>query len=367
VESAVRILMDNATPKKAADGGGEVPIWPWSGGEDLWLSNENMLAVAYSEYSKTGNPSIGYLIAGNAGIVGGGLMDKRRAPGAGPRWNIDCGDKRPWKQPQEEGSFINFFCATQDYKTGNKEYFFDRMKAADRAWGMKALNGIDHLTKQGVDYTTGIDSVFKYEKNTNPGRTEKRCIYVGKLSGYSQKGVKESLEEWDESKRFPCKVFITAGPQWRDPDKEFNPPLSSTSTMRRTYDGEANKDYNYLTNSIFRAYVGSLTEMDNQGITVALVPGLSTGVYASPSKKSATDFIVHVPQKWRKGTALKVKAPSGQTVVVRVPRGVKPGSQFPVHIPGILERIPEIIHNAITHVSPKNIKKVIYCHPKNEP
>jgi uncharacterized protein (DUF1810 family) len=66
------------------------------------------------------------------------------------------------------------------------------------------------------------------------------------------------------------------------------------------------------------AYVGTLNEMDSQGVTVAIVPGLSTGVYAPPSKQSL-----------------------------------------------ILSEIPRIIDAAIRHVSPKNIKKVIYCHPSN--
>ena len=235
-------------------------------------------------------------------------MDKRRAPNADPRWNIDCRDKKRGELPQEEGSFINFCCATRGHNRGKDKYFFDRMKAADRVWGMIDLTGKKHLTKQGVDYTKGDNFTFKYE----------RCVYVGDLYGYSQKGFKSNLEEWDENKSSPCKVFITAGPQARNPDTEFRSPKSSTSTMRRTYDHNANIDDDYLINSIRAAYIGSLREMDSQDVTVAIVPGLSTGVYAPPSKQ---DFIKRA--------------------------------------------IPQIIAEAIGTVSPKNIKKVIYCHPDN--
>ena len=276
-----------------------------AGAAQLFLDNRNMLEVSYEQHNS--GEIVGYLIAGNAGIVGGGLMDKSRKPGATPHWNIDCRDKKQIK-PQEEGSFINFCCATRDYNSGNR-YFFDLMKAADRVWGMTNLTGTDNSTKQGVDYTdSSIGFKLKYE----------RCIYVGMLSGYSQKGLGKTLEEWNTRESSPCKVFITAGPQARNPDTEFRSRLSSTSTMRRTYDHNANIDDDYLINSIRAAYIGSLKEMDSQGVTVAIVPGLSTGVYAPPSKKSL-----------------------------------------------ILSEIPEIINAAISYVSPKNIKKVIYCNPSN--
>lgn len=276
-----------------------------TGAAQLLLDNRNMLEVSYEQHNS--GEIVGYLIAGNAGIVGGGLMDKSRKPDADPHWNIDCSDTKRGDLPQEEGSFINFCCATRDYKRGNK-YFFDQMKAADRVWGMKNLTGTDNSTKQGVDYTKGINHKYKYE----------RCIYVGNMFGYSQKGLGRTLEEWNTRELFPCKVFITAGPQARNPDTEFRPPKSLISTMRRTYDAQANIHNDYLINCITAAYVGSLREMDSQGVTAAIVPGLSTGVYA-PKKKQ--DFIKRA--------------------------------------------IPQIIAEAITAVPLTNIKKVIYCHPDN--
>jgi uncharacterized protein (DUF1810 family) len=145
------------------------------------------------------------------------------------------------------------------------------------------------------------------------------------MRGYSQKGIGRTLEDWDTSKSFPCKVFITAGPQARNPGTKDNPrgefrrgPLSDTQSMKRTYDAQANIDNDYLINSIRSAYIGSLREMDSQDVTVAIVPGLSTGVYAPPSKQ---EFIKRA--------------------------------------------IPQIIDEAITAVPLTNIKKVIYCHPDN--
>jgi hypothetical protein len=297
-------------PGRAAKGPGGGAKGPGGGAKAspcrLSKDSRNMLEVSYIEYSKGRN--VGYLIAGNAGIVGGGLMDKSRAPGADPRWNIDCSDKKK-DMPQEEGSFINFCCATRDYKKKvyqrkPDQYFFGLMKAADKVWGMENLTGTDHHTKQGVDYTKGVNFELKYRK----------CIYVGKMSGYSQKGLGTTLDEWDESKSFPCKVFITAGPQAKKPDRTW----SSTSTMRRTYDHIANEGFSYLIAAIKEAYIGSLIEMDKQGVTVAIVPGLSTGVYAPDDKQKL-----------------------------------------------ILSKIPQIITEAIITVSPTNIQKVIYCNPDN--
>eukprot|EP01046_Picozoa_sp_COSAG06_P082822 COSAG06_NODE_29800_length_550_cov_0.898004_1_plen_100_part_10 len=53
--------------------------------------------------------------------------------------------------------------------------------------------------------------------------------------------------------------------------------------MRRTYDADAHDDPSYLRECIVHAFQASLSEMDRNGVTVAVVPGLSTGVYA-PNK-----------------------------------------------------------------------------------
>ena len=50
--------------------------------------------------------------------------------------------------------------------------------------------------------------------------------------------------------------------------------------MRRTFDPNANKSQAYLREAIKHALVASLQAMDEDCVTVAIVPGLSTGVYA---------------------------------------------------------------------------------------
>jgi len=272
----------------------------------LSLSDKNMLEESYIYYSKGG--TIGYLIAGNAGKVGGGL---RRGDHNNPKWEIRCKNKKQIA-PQEEGSFINFYCATTNKKGDHGAHFLNQMETADEKWGMIDLSdtGVGVKTKQSVDYTKGINFKYKYE----------RCVYVGELCGYSQKGISKTLKGWDENKLFTCEVFITAGPQARNPDTEFRwGRLYPTQSMKRTYDDKANKDVDYLINCITAAYVGSLREMDSKGVTVAIVPGLSTGVYAPPSKQNL-----------------------------------------------IITNIPQIIRGAIKEASPfENVKKVIYCHPGN--
>jgi hypothetical protein len=127
-----------------------------AGAAQLFLYNGNMLEVSYEQHNS--REIVGYLIAGNAGKVGGGLRNQGDTPG----WSINCDNKCQSSQPQEEGSFTNFCCATR-YFTGSDVYFFDRMKAADRLWGMIDLSytGVDFKTKQGVDYTKGTNFKFK--------------------------------------------------------------------------------------------------------------------------------------------------------------------------------------------------------------
>jgi hypothetical protein len=57
--------------------------------------------------------------------------------------------------------------------------------------------------------------------------------------------------------------------------------------MRRTYDADAHDDPSYLRECIIHAFRASLSAMDNNSIEVAVVPGLSTGIYAPNKSEGA--------------------------------------------------------------------------------
>jgi len=151
-------------------------------------------------------------------------------------------------------------------------------------WGMLDIKGTDPRTRQGVDYTTrrshasSDQARFKY----------RNCLRVGNVEGFYQDGVKRSLQPWNDRKRFRCDVYVTAGPQACHPDELFHGKGASTrSSMRRTYDADAHDDPSYLRDCIIHAFQASLSLMDSNGIEVAVVPGLSTGVYAPNKSEGA--------------------------------------------------------------------------------
>ena len=111
------------------------------------------------------------------------------------------------------------------------------------------------LTFQGVDYTKG-----------NPDY--KKAIPLNTMASYQ-----EFDKTWDLSKKFNCVLVVTAGPN--------NGSTGSTkwSSQTRTLDPKAGR-YDYFKAAIVDALVATLTVMKEQKVQVAILPGLSTGLYA---------------------------------------------------------------------------------------
>ena len=235
----------------------------------------NMLAVAHDEFAQH-RARVGYLIAGNAGKLGGGLHNNKNY-GKGEGWNVE---KNPCcqKDPQEENSFRNFWHAS---KPGHVEQLMTRQLPN---WGMLDFKGTDHSTRQGVDYTMRAS-----HGSSDQARSKySRCLRVGNVEGFYQDGIKNSLEPWNDRKRFRCDVYVTVGPQACHPDELFHGKgAPRTSSMRRTYDADAHDDPSYLRECIIHAFRASLSAMDNNSIEVAVVPGLSTGIYAPNKSEGA--------------------------------------------------------------------------------
>lgn len=220
----------------------------------------NMLAVAY-EFCSSG-ARVGYLIAGNAGKVGGGLLKFDKDRGSYDFW---VSSWRPLAQ--EEGSLNNFLNA--DHAIAQAAL----LRAVPK-WGMEVLDSTSARTKQGVDYTVRATTEAETERQVR--FKYRRCLKLGAVTGFSE----EFDQPWDSSKPFRCHLYITAGPMARCPDTAFRRPLRPDQSMRRTFDPNANKNQAYLREAIKEAIAASLQAMDGERVTVAIVPGLSTGVYA---------------------------------------------------------------------------------------
>ena len=75
-------------------------------------------------------------------------------------------------------------------------------------------------------------------------------------------------------KSFVCDVFVTAGP-----NPKGRPGKQETS-MQRTVDIRAETDIKYFYDCIVNSYAASFAEMDRNQVVVAIVPAISSGVYA---------------------------------------------------------------------------------------
>jgi hypothetical protein len=237
---------------------------------EFFNCRENMLQVGWDVFSeKTAADIVGFVIAGNAGLVGGSLQTND--PGDGVvSFNIDTRNKSQ-HLPVEEGVLTVIHAATQ------LSLLTTSLKAAATKWGMRNMsNTADKSTHQlpGGYENAGPDDYRK-------------CIPLhplGKDNGYMfhfypQRGVgripPNNLQEWNDTKKGNCKVYITAGPQ---ANREHDSP--GRNTMGRTFDKFASENLVNFFEKITQAYTAAFEKMDMDECTVAIVPGLSTGLYA---------------------------------------------------------------------------------------
>ena len=151
-------------------------------------------------------------------------------------------------------------------------------------WGLKNPGGSDVKTWQGVDYKTGKDAKFKYN----------RAVSIPGYGLYQAKGC-----AWDTLKpKFNALFVFTCGPNNADCSRKM-----PSSSMRRTYDRAAN-NWDYFTLGIVYALVAMFDEMIRHGVKVAIIPGLSTGLYAGNHKhrinrKGTFSHLINVALTWK--------------------------------------------------------------------
>lgn len=127
------------------------------------------------------------------------------------------------------------------------------------------------LTFQKVDYTSSPDYGKAFPLNTR--------------ASYQEFG-----KPWDLSKSYDCVLVVTAGPN------NGNKGRSKWSSQTRTIDPKA-EDYEYFKGAIVNALVATLKVMKEQRVDVAILPGISTGLYAGGHKDQiATDYMDLVRQ-----------------------------------------------------------------------
>ena len=80
----------------------------------------------------------------------------------------------------------------------------------------------------------------------------------------------------------------------------FSRTLRPDQSMRRTYDPDANRSYDYLQAGVKEALSASLLAMDEDGVQVALLPGTQRPTQATTNAEHRTDEWCLVAQGCRR-------------------------------------------------------------------
>ena len=207
---------------------------------------------------------VGIGIAGNPGRLWGACGDYKGG--------VIPGEIRPDHTTQEESVVSNAVFTTGKIvlnQSAGQEW-------STKWWGLlKPKKPYDHFTHQKVNYTKGVDHHLKYYKAVSADTSI----------------CSETNQQWDKTIQMPVTLVVVAGPnngcRGRDP---------ATSSMTRTIDPFA-KNYTYFRSCVVSALAAMLDEMYVRGVEVALIPGVSCGIYAKEHKdRIRSEFLVLIEE-----------------------------------------------------------------------
>lgn len=198
------------------------------------------------------NEKIGVMIAANSGLPAGGL-NKHMGRVAYKDLNY---------KTQEESVVANWMLTECGTNAQNQETLF--ATTIKGKWGMQ--DGTSHKTLQKIDFTKAKDPKFY-----NRAYIVNNCNLSNLKRGANGK--------WLDTKN-TAKVSLV----FADSVNANASVGTKTGTMQRTLNEKAIIDYDFFKECIKEKLRASLDGMVEQGITIALVAPLSTGVYAGKHK-----------------------------------------------------------------------------------
>jgi hypothetical protein len=207
--------------------------------------------IGAAVYKRNPKAKIGFVIAGNHGILGGGVgKDGGRAD-----------DETLKLKTQEETVFGNHVLTTVG-RDSKKQTDYYKKRGLRSLWGMVKMEGTSTATKQNIDYTA---------------TTRSRDYYLAvNLSGCNLSYLDENkmLTEY----HYPAMFSFTAAPN-------ANPAIGEPDgTMQRTLNRKAIYDYDFFRACIKEALRSSLDGMYKDRVTHPIVPPLGCGIYAGKHK-----------------------------------------------------------------------------------
>ena len=198
------------------------------------------------------NKKVGIMVAGNSG---------RPAGSVGRDDDVVCGKVHEGHKTQEESVVSSWMlgeCGSAQTNCAEMGALFRRTIAA--RWGMVHVNGTDHETIQGVDYTSA-----KPEDYADAWVVRDAKLLVPETKGAS------SLQ-----KTSATLVFVS-GP---NVGNGGTPTGTPTGSMQRTRNAKMAQDYALFLEGVKCAVRAGLDAMILEGVDVALVARISCGIYA---------------------------------------------------------------------------------------
>ena len=156
---------------------------------------------------------------------------------------------------QEESTVSNIHTACSQKQGG---YLLNRDGTLKVPWGLLHPMGTDVITRQGIDYTKGVNMKYKYSR-------------VVSLPTFACR--QEFQETWHKEDIFPCLAVFVAGPNVSAKGK------GRRSSMTRTLDPAAS-DLSAFTAGVKAAVSSMLRAMIAESVQVAIVPAVSMGLYS---------------------------------------------------------------------------------------
>jgi hypothetical protein len=225
-----------------------------------------LTSTGYDLHSADASLRIGTMVAANQGRPGGACGSWRRT--GADKWVGEAQSLHANHNTQEEDVVSNWLLtaahnalvpparATEHCSSLFRNTIFEK-------WGFRPTTPTSVDTIQSVDFTTSTKA-----------RDYSRCWVVNnvQLSSKTSSG-------FEMSKQYPTSLFFVGGP---NAGARGSCPESST---RRTFSSACEADYDLFYNSIKAALRAGLLAMAHEGCDVALLAGVSTGLYAGPHRQ----------------------------------------------------------------------------------
>lgn len=213
---------------------------------EISWTNGSAAFAAYLNSLADRDIRFGTMIAGNSGRIAGGCGDTI---------NMRFMSIGPGHTTQEENIVSNWVSTMEQLGYTRKQLFSQLLDASRQPrWGLvNPSNAADRTTYQGKDYTIATPSDY----------FEAWAVQDAVLSGDSEGGG---------VRRYATDVVFVAGP---------NVGLrgAPSGSMARTFNSNITT-YGEFREAVKQAVRAGLIEMDRIGCRVALVAGVSTGIYA---------------------------------------------------------------------------------------